>query len=137
MSQRPRTDRPAPQTAGTTQSDQPPTVQAEELLELLGDEYTRCVLRAITDQARTGREIVEATDASKPTVYRRLDQLEEAGLVDVTQKIDPDGHHCKQFSAVIAGFDFEFDQDGVSVSVQEKPTATSDDSQRVSMVADD
>lgn len=112
-------DSPAePYTRNRSHTEAVPTVPAEELLELLGDEYTRSVLQAITDQPRTGREIIDATDASKPTVYRRLDRLEDAGLVETTQRLDPDGHHCKQFHVVIDGLDFEFGQDGVCVSVQ-------------------
>ncbi len=112
-------DSPAePYTQDRSHTEPVSTVPAEELLELLGDEYTRCVLQAVADQPRTGREIIDATDVSKPTVYRRLDRLEDAGLVETTQRLDPDGHHCKQFHAVISGLDLEFGQDGVCVSVQ-------------------
>lgn len=107
-----------PHTPNRSHSEPVPTVPAEELLELIGDEYTRRVLQAVTDQPRTGREITDATDVSKPTVYRRLEKLETAGLVEATQRLDPDGHHCKQYHAVIAGFDLEFGQDGVCVSIQ-------------------
>lgn len=108
----------------TTTADGTPTVQAEELLELLGDEYTRRVLRAVTDQPRTGREIATTADVSKPTAYRRLERLEDAGLVATTQRIDPDGHHCKQFHAVVAGIDLEFGEGGVDVSVETDDAAT-------------
>jgi DNA-binding transcriptional ArsR family regulator len=112
-------------------TDHTPTVQAEDLLELLGDEYSRRLLRAIVDEPRTGGELVDATDMSKSTVYRRLERLEDAGLVEATQRIDPDGHHCKQFRAVVAAVDFEFDRDGVSVCVR------TDDSPGGDLVADD
>ncbi|MEF8783860.1 MAG: winged helix-turn-helix domain-containing protein [Haloarculaceae archaeon] len=107
--------------------DQTPDVSGEELLELLGDEYTRCVLRAVTDRPRTGPEIADAADVSKATVYRRLERLEEADLVVSTQKLDPDGHHCKEFHAVVTGIDFEFGQGGLSVSVRtdEQPSSWS------------
>jgi DNA-binding transcriptional ArsR family regulator len=106
-------------------------VQAEDVLELLGDEYTRRLLRAIVADPRTGGELVDATDMSKSTVYRRLERLEDAGLIEATQRIDPDGHHCKQFRAVVAAVDFEFDRDGVSVCVR------TDDSPERELVADD
>ena len=96
------------------------SLSPEEYLELLGDEYTRCVLSAIIDQPRTGREIIDATGVSKPTVYRRLSRLEEAGLVVTEQKLDLDGHHCKRFCAVVEAIDFEFGQNGIRVSVDAK-----------------
>lgn len=75
-------------------------VSPAELLDLLGDEYTRRVLAAVADKPRTGREIIDATEVSKATVYRRLDDLQAAGLVESELRIDPNGHHCEQFFAV-------------------------------------
>lgn len=92
-------------------------VSSEEYLELLGDDYTRRILNALIDEPRTGREIMDATDISKPTVYRRLQRLEDAGLVAAEQRIDLDGHHCKQFRAVVETIDFEFDENGIHVSL--------------------
>jgi len=119
------------QTTGT----ETPTVAADRLLELLGDEYARNVLRAVTERPRTGKEIAEATDVSKPTAYRRLERLEAAGLVASTQRLDPNGHHCKQYHAVVEGLDFEFGADGVDVSVDTGETGRSGPSRR--LVADD
>ncbi len=127
--------RPAENTRATTSADSMPTVAAEQLLELLGDEYARRVLRVVTEQPRTGSEIADAADVSKPTAYRRLERLEEAGLVDSTQRLDPNGHHCKQFHAVVEGIDFEFGADGVSVSVDTGETAGNGSSRR--LIADD
>lgn len=94
------------------------TVPAADLLELLGDEYTRRVLYAVTEQPRTGREIIDAADVSKATAYRRLDRLQDAGLVDSETEIDPDGHHRKQFYAVVEQFCFEVDENGYTASVR-------------------
>lgn len=94
------------------------TVEADELLELLGDEYTYCVFEAIVEKPRTGRELVEATDASKPTVYRRLQDLEDAGLVDSTMNIASDGNHCKQFHTVVTSIEVSFDADGFSARLE-------------------
>jgi DNA-binding transcriptional ArsR family regulator len=132
MSQQLRT-RPAEQSQRPT--TETPTVAAEQVLELLGDEYARDVLRAVTECPRTGSEIADAADVSKPTAYRRLERLEEAGLVDTTQRLDPNGHHCKQFHAVVEGVDFEFGADGVSVSLDTDESARSGPSRR--LVADD
>jgi DNA-binding transcriptional ArsR family regulator len=96
-------------------------VSSEEYLELLGDDYTRRILNALIDEPRTGREIMDATDISKPTVYRRLQRLEDAGLVAAEQRIDLDGHHCKQFRAVVETIDFEFDENGIHVSLDMDP----------------
>lgn len=104
--------------AGRAESEQTRSVPAADVLELLGDEYTRTVLEALIEEPRTCREVVEAAGVSKPTAYRRLEKLQEAGFVETSQRLDPDGHHCKQFHAVIEELDFELGQDGFSATVQ-------------------
>jgi len=89
-----------------------------ELLELLGDEYTRRVLTAVTQQPRSGSEVMDIADVSKATAYRRLGELEDAGLVESKTVFDPDGHHHEQFAAVVESVDVQFDTDGLSVSIE-------------------
>ena len=114
-----------------------PSVDADELLELLGDEYTYRVFETVVEQPRTGREIMDATGVSKATVYRRLEELEEAGLVESTLNIAEDGNHCKQFHAVVSSIQVRFDDDGFTASVEsdEFSSATGHTRQRFS--ADD
>lgn len=100
------------------------------LLELLGDEYTRRVLAAVTDQPRSGGEIVDVADVSKATAYRRLDDLEAAGVVDSKMVFDPDGHHHEQYYAVVDSIDIQFRNGGVEVSVETTQGDTTDRSQK-------
>ena len=88
------------------------------VLDLLGDEYTRRVLGAIVEQARTVSQVVDAADVSKATAYRRLEELREAGLVETTLRADADGHHCKQFHAVVERIAVEFRNGDCNTSVQ-------------------
>ena len=76
---------------------------AAELLELLGDEYTRRVFEAVAECPRGGRAVAEAADVSRATAYRRLNELQDAGLVTSEHKIAPDGHHREQFVATASG----------------------------------
>lgn len=69
-------------------------------LDLLEDEHARDILVALTDGPQRGRDLVAACDASRPTVYRRVNRLEAAGLVTAGTCVDPDGHHCKEFRLV-------------------------------------
>ena len=109
-------DPPAAPNAPETDSEQVAQhpVEADELLEMLGDEYTYDVFKAVVEEPRTGRELIKATDASKPTVYRRLGDLKEAGLVETTMQIASDGNHCKRFHAVVSSLKVCFDADGFS-----------------------
>jgi predicted transcriptional regulator len=97
------------------ESDQPAQrapVEPARLLEILGDEYTYRVFEAVVEEPRSGRELVKATGASKATVYRRLQDLEEAGLVDSTVQIAADGNHRQRFHAAVSSIEVRFDADG-------------------------
>ncbi|MGB9985488.1 winged helix-turn-helix domain-containing protein [Salarchaeum japonicum] len=73
---------------------------SEELFDLFGDEYTRRVYEAIADEPRCGRAVADAADVSRPTAYRRLNALHDAGLVRTEMVISDDGHHRERFEAV-------------------------------------
>jgi predicted transcriptional regulator len=90
----------------------------QHLLELLGDEYTRRVLAAVTEQPRCGNEVIDAADVSKATAYRRLDDLESAGLIGSEMVFDPDGHHRERFHTVVEAIDIEFTPDSISATVE-------------------
>lgn len=103
-------------------TEQPPTrepTDPEELLSLLGDEYARAVLEAIAQTPRSGREIVDETGFSKATVYRRLDRLEEAGLVASQTVFDPDGHHRERFHTTFEGATCRFGPDGIETTIHQ------------------
>jgi len=90
-------------------ADDQADVSGGELLELLGDPYTRCVLTAVVESPKSGSDIVEETDVSKATVYRRLEELCDAGLVESRTVFDPDGHHHEEFEAVVDTVAVDFD----------------------------
>jgi DNA-binding transcriptional ArsR family regulator len=83
-----------------TDHPDPADTDTDELLELFGDEYTRRVFEAVTGEARSGRSVAEEADVSRPTAYRRLNDLRDAGLVRTEMMISEDGHHREKFEAV-------------------------------------
>lgn len=97
----------------------PSEISGEQLLELLGDEYTRRVFSAIATEPRTGRELMDATGVSKATVYRRVNDLKDAGLIEATLVIDPNGHHHERYHAVLERAELSclegFDTDSVTL----------------------
>jgi DNA-binding transcriptional ArsR family regulator len=75
----------------------------DEVLGLLEDGHTRQLLRDLDGTARPARELAERSDASRTTVYRRLNRLEANGLVAGTTQLQADGHHRKQFVSRFLG----------------------------------
>lgn len=71
-----------------------------DVLDVLGDQKSRHCFSYLVDRSATAKEIRDATGYSLPTVYRRLNALKQAALIEERAQIDPDGNHVKTFTAV-------------------------------------
>jgi len=84
---------------------------------LLDAEYTQAVLEAVGEEAKSAGEVAELCDASRPTVYRRLNSLQEVGLVDTEMEYDADGHHRTVFEATLELVSVDVTGDSLSMTV--------------------
>jgi DNA-binding transcriptional ArsR family regulator len=95
-----------------------------DLLDLLGDDYTLAAIDAIREEPRSGAEVADATGMSKPTAFRRLNDLVDLGLVEVRRRIDPhDGHHSKLYELVVDSLSVDLCDGDVDVTVRRDGTA--------------
>ncbi|MXV63940.1 helix-turn-helix domain-containing protein [Natronorubrum sp. JWXQ-INN-674] len=118
---------------GGERSDRDSAETASSVLELLGDEYAREILRAVADRSRTAGEAAEVASVSEPTAYRHLHRLENAGLVTSQFVLDPNGHHYKRYSAAFEEAVLRFDGGEFSVDVEPSSCAVSESSRRKSV----
>jgi len=86
----------------------------EEVLDTIGDEYAREILAAVSMKARSAKELADELDLSLPTVYRRIEVLEEHDLITSKTLVAEDGNHyqvyeCNFDSTVIRLEDDEYD----------------------------
>lgn len=88
-----------------------------DLLRLLNAEYTKSIIEAIQSESKPARAIAEECGASRPTVYRRLNALEDAGLVDCSMECDGDGRHRTRFETTLEAVFVDVTSDGLSVTV--------------------
>lgn len=112
----PAPERQAPSDDGASpgrRADAPPEIAFEDLLELLGDEYACEILRVLEDGPTPARVLIEERGLSRATVYRRLDRLTEAGIVESHLTPHPDGHHRREFSLVVDEVEFQVGRDGI------------------------
>jgi DNA-binding transcriptional ArsR family regulator len=86
------------------------------VLGLLDDRYARAILTATSDEPMSAKQLGEACDASLSTVYRRVDDLEDHGLLAERTRVDADGHHRTLYRSLVESVRVDFD-DGVRVSV--------------------
>jgi DNA-binding Lrp family transcriptional regulator len=101
--------------AGPDSEDERATVDSEQTLSMLGDDYAREILMAISTEALPAQEIADRLDLSRATVYRRLNRLESAGVVRATMSYHPDGHHRKQFQADFDRLVLSIETDSIDV----------------------
>ncbi len=85
----------------------------EDILDTIGDQHARTVLAAISREPRSAKELSEECDLSLPTIYRRLEILEEHDLVTERTTVAEDGNHyniyeCNFDSTVIQLEDEEY-----------------------------
>ncbi|WP_229773968.1 ArsR/SmtB family transcription factor [Halocalculus aciditolerans] len=68
-----------------------------DVLQALADESVREVLARLDETPRSAKDLADTMDLSLPTVYRRLDTLEELDLVVSRTEPASDGNHYKVY----------------------------------------
>jgi AcrR family transcriptional regulator len=73
--------------------------ELQSVAGLLEDDVAREVLAATSVQAMSASELAERCSVSEPTIYRRLEELQEAELLADATEIDPGGDHYTVYRA--------------------------------------
>lgn len=91
---------------------------------LLADDCARTILEATAREPQPASALIQQCDASKSTVYRRLEELEERDLVAVRQQPDEEGHHYKVYAAQLDRAVITLTQDGIKLSLSRRDRMT-------------
>lgn len=95
-----------------------PSERVDELLDTLGDERSRAVLAAVNHEPRSAKELAAALDVSLPTIYRRLDDLQDTGLVTARTAVADDGNHYRRYSCTVEELSVRLDDDDYVVDIE-------------------
>lgn len=98
----------------------PEDVDAAALFALLDDEYARGLLVRLTEEAMTAQQLHDEIGASLATVYRRLDDLTDCGLVQERTRIDEDGNHTSVYEAALGELRVQLTAQGFEVTVDRR-----------------
>lgn len=90
-----------------------------DVLDALGDPKTRHCLHVLARGEYSARELADSIDYSLTTVYRRLNALQQADLVDARETLDPNGDHYKRYTAVVDSVEVAIDR-GIQVETVAK-----------------
>lgn len=88
------------------------------LFEVFGDDLVREILVMASEGPVSAETIADHAEASKPTVYRRLDTLEELELVEADRRVDPDGNHYREFVTTVKRIAVEIEDGGVEIDLR-------------------
>ncbi|MYL17223.1 helix-turn-helix domain-containing protein [Halorubrum terrestre] len=95
-----------------------PVADAPEVYSLLDDEYARRILIETYEETRSASTLCEACDASKATVYRRLERLQQQELVESVQEIDPNEGPQEVYAARLDHVSIDLTGAGFEVDVE-------------------
>jgi DNA-binding HxlR family transcriptional regulator len=92
--------RSAEPTGGT--AAQPPSDRKERILEALGDRWSREILLMLNESPRSAQEIQATNRIPQSTLYRKLHELGEIGLVGVQRSvISADGKRVELYRSLL------------------------------------
>ncbi|GAB7019094.1 winged helix-turn-helix domain-containing protein [Halostagnicola sp. A-GB9-2] len=96
--------------------------RSDELFAQLDDEYARRILVETTGGTRSAKELSDACNASLSTIYRRAERLIDCGLLAEQTIVEEEGNHYSVYEARLDSLTVDLDEDGFSVTIEEKPT---------------
>ncbi|MFB6071626.1 MAG: transcriptional regulator [Halobacterium sp.] len=97
---------------------------ANDLLELLGDEYVQGILAATSQEALAAKELGEALGADVSTVYRRVDDMLDHDLLVEETRIVEDGSHHSVYRANVDHVDVDIEDGDIVVGLQVRESAS-------------
>ena len=89
----------------------------EDILDTIGDEHARRVLASISREPKPAKELAEECDLSLPTIYRRVEMLEENDLVKDRTLVADDGNHYKVYECNFESTVITLDDDEYRVRI--------------------
>jgi predicted transcriptional regulator len=89
-----------------------------DLFEVLASEAARRILVHCAGEPRSADELADHLDASLPTIYRRLNALEEYDLLQSETRIDPDGNHFRTFETSVDRVTVAISEEGIEPQVE-------------------
>lgn len=87
------------------------------MFDLLGNELVREILVLTSIERLSAEEIAARCSASQPTVYRRLDSLEEYDLVGVHTEYDDEGNHYQSYECRLEAAHISVEEGGFTVDI--------------------
>ncbi|MFC7078486.1 ArsR/SmtB family transcription factor [Haloarcula halophila] len=94
----------------------------EDVLELLSDQYARDILAATSEQPMSAQQLAQQCDMSEPTVYRRVEWLQEHGLLAERTEIQTGGNDYSVYRATLSEFTLTLEDGAFEPRIERRST---------------
>ena len=101
------------------------------VVSLLDDEHARSILVATSEEPLSATELSERCDVSVSSIYRRLDRLAAANLVEEQTRPRRDGHHDTVYVSLVGRFELAIEDGTLEWTVEETDTDVADELTRL------
>ncbi len=92
------------------------------ILGALEDDFCRDILEVMSAEYQTAQQFSDACDMPISTTYRKLNTLEDVGLVDTSIRLRKSGHHTKEFALGYRSISVDLDHpDGTVLTLETYP----------------
>jgi predicted transcriptional regulator len=101
------------------------------LVDLFDDEHVRTILAATSAEPLSAAALSDRCDLSTSAVYRRLDRLVDADLLEERTRPRSDGHHDTVYVAAIDRFELRVDDGDIDWTVDRADPDVADELTRL------
>lgn len=95
-------------------------VAPPDLITLIEDEYARAILAETDQRPMSAPTLAETCDASRPTIYRRINWLKDHDLLAESMEPDDDGHHRKVYKSRFQRVSVQLDDGTYTITVDRR-----------------
>lgn len=100
-----------------TEPAPPPRDRKERILDALGDAASRGILLMLSDGPRSAQELLTANHIPQSTLYRKIHELQELGLVGIQRTaITPEGKRVDLYRSLLS--ELHVDLQGTQLRIQ-------------------
>lgn len=90
----------------------------ETVFDVLASDEARKILAVASVESVSAKELADVLAASEPTIYRRLDVLQEYDFVRAEQQIDDRGHHYKTYSTSLHRIEMTIEEGTFNIDIK-------------------
>lgn len=95
----------------------------DRILDVVSDDVVKSILTVTDRQAMSAQTLEAHCDASLATVYRRIEELLELGLLRERTELRADGNHYKMFESNLEHLSVRLDDGDLEIDVDRRDDA--------------